>query len=234
MRKQMVGCSMLAGVKSWPWLPGRRGGSTRWRDGSLQPPSGDPSFFHLSSSRPGCAATCATAWLTWKAGTSKPTWPSWIVLWWGPAISQPLKQKHCSISIATSSSEWHWSSRLKLVLQEERCSENRIDQHRGAACLVGGGHGWSSHHLGAPGSKYLGLPKTLHLNPLKSLLFQKDVPHWWSNYIWLFQNNILVNMVILANLVNLIILAILMNLVNLVILANLIRRCQVLLKIYIQ
>ena len=41
-------------------------------------------------------------------------------------------------------------------------------------------------------------------------------------------------MVILANLVNLIILAILMNLVNLVILANLIRRCQVLLKIYIQ
>ena len=35
------------------------------------------------------------------------------------------------------------------------------------------------------------------------------------------QNNILVNMVIIANLVNLIILAILMNLVNLVILANL-------------
>ena len=61
----------------------------------------------LPCTRPGSAATCVTAWATWKAGTSKPTWPSWTVSWWGRVTFQLLKQKPCSISTATSSSGWH-------------------------------------------------------------------------------------------------------------------------------
>ena len=176
MRKQMVGCSMLAGVKSWPWLPGRRGGSTRWRDGSLQPPSGDPSFFHLSSSRPGCAATCATAWLTWKAGTSKPTWPSWIVLWWGPAISQPPRQKGCSISTATSSSEWHCSA-LKLRTKTKATGRVLLGEQNWSALgsvLRGGGRAWVVFSpSGSTRFQIFGLAKNASSQPLEVFTFPK-------------------------------------------------------------
>ena len=79
-----------------------------------------------------------------------------------------------------------------------------------------------------------GLAKNASSQPLEVFTFPKGCTPLVVKLYLVIQNNILVNMVILANLVNLIILAILMNLVNLVILANLIRRCQVLLKIYIQ
>ena len=101
-------------------------GATRGRDGGVQPSSGrspplstktgainnnntiynNASSACTSSFRPGCAATCDIAWVTSRAGTSRPTLPSWTASSWVPVISQPTRQRRCWTSTVTSSSGW--------------------------------------------------------------------------------------------------------------------------------
>ena len=187
----------------------------------------------LWCSRPGCAATCVIAWPTWKAGTSKPTWPSWIVLWWGPAISQPPRQKSCSISTATSSSEWHCSA-LKLRTKTKATGRVLLGEQNWSALgsvLRGGGRAWVVFSpSGSTRFQIFGFVSTSW-----GLILQKGVPHSCSNGIWSFWwiwQIWLIILAILMNMVKLVILANMVNLVSLVNLVNLICHCQVRFKIY--